>query len=149
MRRARQGGVELVILRERTLPKKALGALLETLLPLREQGLKLVIGRRLDLARAYALDGVQLAADAIPVREARAWLGPDALIGYSAHSVSDLADTTISTVDYLTVSPIYAPISKPGSGLIVSRKPATSGCLMVRPLSSSTPRKVLNCQGPR
>lgn len=115
VRRARQGGVELVILRERTLPKKALGALLETLLPLREQGLKLVIGRRLDLARAYALDGVQLAADAVPVREARAWLGPDALIGYSAHSGPEARRAEKEGASYVTLSPIYPTSSKPGA----------------------------------
>ena len=115
VRQARQGGVELVILRERTLPDSELGALLETLLPLRERGLKLVISRRLDLARAYALDGVQLAADAVPVCEARAWLGPAALIGYSAHSGPEARRAETEGASYVTLSPIYSTSSKPGT----------------------------------
>ncbi len=115
IRRARQGGVELVILRERTLPDSELGALLETLLPLRERGLKLMISRRLDLARAYALDGVQLAADAVPVCEARAWLGPAALIGYSAHSGPEARRAEKEGASYVTLSPIYSTSSKPGA----------------------------------
>ncbi len=115
VRRAQKGGVELVILRERTLPDAQLGTLLETLLPLRERGLKLVISRRLDLARAYALDGVQLAADAVPACEARAWLGPDALIGYSAHSGPEARQAEKEGASYVTLSPIYPTSSKPAA----------------------------------
>ncbi len=115
VRQARQGGVELVIVRERTLPDRELGALLETLLPLRERGLKLMISRRLDLARAYALDGVQLAADAVAVCEARAWLGPAALIGYSAHSGPEARRAEKEGASYVTLSPIYSTSSKPGA----------------------------------
>ena len=115
IQQAARGGVELVILRERTLPGGEYGALIEALLPLREQGLLLAISRRLDLARAYGLDGVHLAADAVPVREARAWLGPDALIGYSAHSAPEARAARAEGASYVTLSPIYPTSSKPGS----------------------------------
>ncbi len=104
-----------MVLRERSLGDAELGALLEKLLPLREQGLKLVISRRLDLVRAYGLDGVQLAADAIPLSEARAWLGPDALIGYSAHSGPEARLAEKEGASYVTLSPIYPTSSKPGA----------------------------------
>lgn len=112
---AAQGGVGLVVLRERNLPDAELGALLEALVPLRKSGLKLVASRRLDLARGYGLEGVHLAADAIPVREARAWLGPQALIGYSAHSGDEARQAAKEGASYVTLSPIYPTSSKPGA----------------------------------
>jgi len=103
-----------VVVRERSLPDAALGALLGRLQPLRAAGLRLVVSRRLDLARAYGLDGVHLASDAIPICEARSWLGADALIGYSAHSGPEARHAEKEGASYVTLSPIYPTSSKPG-----------------------------------
>lgn len=104
-----------MVLRERTLADAEYGKLIEELEPLRADGLKLVVSRRLDLARGYALDGVHLARDAVSVREARGWLGPDALIGYSAHAGEDARQAAAAGVSYVTLSPIYPTGSKPGA----------------------------------
>lgn len=109
------GGVGGVVLRERGLESAALAGLVQALLPLRHHGLVLVVSRRLDLARAYGLDGVHLAADAVPVGEARAWLGPDALIGYSAHSGPEARRAARAGASYVTLSPIHPTASKPGA----------------------------------
>jgi thiamine-phosphate pyrophosphorylase len=61
------------------------------------------------------MDGVHLAADAIPVAEARSWLGPEALIGYSAHSAGEARRVEQSGASYVTLSPIYPTGSKPGA----------------------------------
>lgn len=111
IRRAFEGGVEAVIVRE---PEPLV--LLEALAPLRARGLRVLVSRRLDLARAFALDGVHLAADAVPVGEARAWLGPDAWIGYSAHSGDEAARVAAQGASYVTLSPIHSTSSKPGAG---------------------------------
>jgi len=115
IRRLAQAGVDGVILRERSLPDDEVGLLLDALVPLRRRGLRLLVSRRLDLARAHGLDGVHLAADAIPVREARSWLGPDPLIGYSAHSGQEALRAAREGASYVTLSPIYTTDSKPGA----------------------------------
>ena len=115
VREAAGAGLEMVIVRERTLPDAKLGDLLESLRPLRERGLRLLVSRRLDLVRAHGLDGVHLAADGVGVSEARAWLGARALLGYSAHSREDAQAAAAAGADYVTLSPIYATASKPGA----------------------------------
>jgi thiamine-phosphate pyrophosphorylase len=112
---AARGGVELVVLRERALADTDWCELVARLEPLRRAGLRVVASRRLDLARALALDGVHLAADAVPVADARAWLGPDALIGYSAHGGAEARRAGKDGADYATLSPIWPTDSKPGS----------------------------------
>jgi thiamine-phosphate pyrophosphorylase len=69
---------------------------------------------------------VELAADvgsgAVHVRDmadlarAREMLGPSALIGLSAHSVADVANAKQAGAGYVTLSPIYETVSKPGYG---------------------------------
>ncbi len=113
--RAFRGGVRLVVVRERDLPGVAFGRLLEPLEPLRSAGLRVVVSRRADVARAYGLDGVHLAMDAIGVSDARGWLGPDALVGYSAHSGEEARRVAREGASYVTLSPIYATDSKPGA----------------------------------
>lgn len=112
---AAAGGVEAVLLRERSLSAVELAALVTALAPLRRAGLRVLISRRLDLARALGLDGVQLAADALPVAEARAWLGADAWIGYSAHAAREARAAAREGASYVMLSPIHPTESKPGA----------------------------------
>jgi thiamine-phosphate diphosphorylase len=111
--------VDGVLLRAPALGARELGALCDGLAPLRAKGLRVLASRRLDLALALDLDGVQLSADAIPVAEARAWLeragGKRLLLGYSAHSLAEAADVAARGADYVMLSPIFATDSKPGA----------------------------------
>ncbi len=76
--RLARGGVELVVLRERDWSAKEWSDCAARLAKLRAAGLLVLASRRLDLARALELDGVQLGAESVPVAEARAFLGPGA-----------------------------------------------------------------------
>ena len=109
------GGVELLIVRQFDWSARRWRSLAETLAPLRRSGLRVLASRRLDLVRALALDGVHLAADAVEVPRARAWLGEGALVGYSAHSGAEARRAADGGADYVTLSPIYATSSKPGA----------------------------------
>ena len=113
--RAFEGGVEAVVVRERSLETGALVRLIDALDAPRARGLRVLVSRRLDLARALGLDGVHLAADAVDVATARGWLGPDAWIGYSAHSGEEARDVAARGADYVTLSPVRATSSKPGA----------------------------------
>ena len=115
---AARGGAQAVLLRERALAAREIGALCRELAPLRAQGLRIFASRRLDLALALGLDGVQLTADALPVDEARSWLERGAkahlTLGYSAHSLDEAAEVAAQGADYVMLSPIFATDSKPG-----------------------------------
>jgi thiamine-phosphate pyrophosphorylase len=112
---AQRGGVDAVIVRERALSSAALGELLLQLTPLRSSGLRVLVSRRCDMVRAFELDGVQLARDAVSVATARTWLGPDCTIGYSAHTAPEARQAARDGADYVTLSPIFATGSKPGA----------------------------------
>ena len=106
--RLARGGVRLVILREPDAKAAEVADWVEALAPFRASGLRVLASRRLDWARALGMD-------AIPVAEARAWLGPEALIGYSAHSAGEARRVEQSGASYVTLSPIYSTGSKPGA----------------------------------
>jgi thiamine-phosphate pyrophosphorylase len=55
------------------------------------------------------------------VAEARRLLGNDALIGQSAHNADEIAQAAAAGADYVTLSPIFATISKPGYGPALGR----------------------------
>jgi thiamine-phosphate pyrophosphorylase len=115
LRAAFAGGLRMAVIRERDWDALAWRGLLRELAPQRAGGLRILASRRLDLARALGLDGVQLGADAVPVAQARRWLGPSAWIGYSAHSADEAAGAAREGASFVTLSPVFATDSKPGA----------------------------------
>ena len=111
---ALDGGCRWVLLRDKTLDAAARLAWLRRLQPLlcAVEGL-LCVSDDLDLAGLAG--GCHLNRQRDP-RQARAALGPEALIGYSAHNLEEARFAEQRGADYITLSPIFAPISKPGHG---------------------------------
>lgn len=126
-----RGGVGLVVLRERDWSGAQWTEAARRLEPARRRGLRVLASRRLDVASALGLDGVHLGREAVPVREARAFLGPDALIGYSAHEGDEARRAAAEGASYVMLSPIYPTTSKPGA---VAR-----GCDWLRKASEALP----------
>lgn len=104
------GGARTVLLREKDLPRPerlALAVALRDLLD-RVHG-RLIVAGPDPLAPDPAEGAVHLSAqDAMPASR-------PLLVGRSCHSEAELA--AASTVDYVTLSPIYPSLSKPGYGL--------------------------------
>ena len=134
-----RGGVELVVLREREWTGAEWTEAARRLEPARARGLRVVASRRLDVARALGLDGVHLGAEAVPIREARWFLGRDALIGYSAHDRDEALRAAAEGASYLTLSPIYRTDSKPEA--------PPRGCDWLRDASAATAVPVLALGG--
>ncbi len=67
-----------------------------------------------DLARSCDADGVHLGQDDGSVEEARALLGPDAIIGLSTHSEDQIAAAAERPVDHISVGPIWETPTKEG-----------------------------------
>jgi thiamine-phosphate pyrophosphorylase len=80
----------------------------------RRHGMQLSISADIGLAQKLGA-GVHLQSAGM-VDAARQRLGAGAVIGVSAHSQSDVADTAAAGADYATLSPIFLTGSKPGYG---------------------------------
>lgn len=72
----------------------------------------MLVNGRVDVAIAADADGVHLPSDSISAGAARKLLGPDKLIGISAHSLPDLTMAEREGADFAVFGPVYTPISK-------------------------------------
>ncbi|MBB2963919.1 thiamine phosphate synthase [Methylobacterium sp. R2-1] len=119
VRAAVAGGARFVWLRDRDLERAARRDLARDLIAILEPvGGHLVVGGDGDLAAETGAQGVHLPGSAgiDGIRTARKILGAAALIGFSAHSVAEIAAAEAAGADYATLSPIFLTASKPGYG---------------------------------
>lgn len=87
----------------------------------------LIVNDRADVAKLIDADGVHLGQDDLPPTAARQWLGPNAIIGVSTHSLDQARGAVAQGVaDYLGFGPVYATSSKlnpdPVQGITTLRK---------------------------
>jgi thiamine-phosphate pyrophosphorylase len=75
----------------------------------------LLINDRADVAKLSGAGGVHLGQDDLPLAEARAILGPGALIGISTHSDREIE--AAGAADYIGFGPVFVTRSKPGAPL--------------------------------
>lgn len=104
-----RGGASFIQLRAKQLTDKDL--MTETASALsaaRRCGARLIINDRVDVAALTSADGVHLGSEDLPVADARALLGPDAIIGCSTHSVEEAVAAGSLPVDYIALGPIFA-----------------------------------------
>ncbi len=109
------GGVDVVQLRDKDLEARPLLQRARLAAAVcREHGVPFVLNDRPDLALEVGADGVHVGQDDAPVSLARRILGPDAIVGLSTHSESDLAVAVGEDVSYLSAGPVEATPTKPG-----------------------------------
>ncbi|MEF8812702.1 MAG: thiamine phosphate synthase [Halovenus sp.] len=77
-----------------------------------EAGVPLIVNDRVDLAAVIDADGVHLGQSDLPVTAARDLLGPDALVGCSAATVTEARTAVADGADYLGVGSVYPTDSK-------------------------------------
>ncbi|HEX9080569.1 MAG TPA: thiamine phosphate synthase [Desulfuromonadaceae bacterium] len=117
VREALEGGVRAVQLREKDLSGRDLFSLAQELRAItREYGARLIINDRPDIALVTEADGVHLGAASLPVAAARTILGPERLIGYSAHAVAEARQAEAEGADFATFGPVYPTPSKAAYG---------------------------------
>jgi thiamine-phosphate pyrophosphorylase len=56
--------------------------------------------------------GVHVGQDDMPVSSVRALLGPQAIIGYSTHSVEQIDDAAVEPASYIAVGPVFPTQTK-------------------------------------
>ena len=105
---ALDGGVTCLQLREKEASAGEILALARTLLPLcRARRVPLLINDRVDIALAAGAGGVHLGQDDLPLPDARALLGPDRILGATAHTVEEALRAQAEGADYLGVGAMF------------------------------------------
>jgi thiamine-phosphate pyrophosphorylase len=112
-RRIAEGGATLVQLRDKNGDTRqmveAARAIKAALVP---YAIPFVVNDRIDVALAALADGVHIGPDDMAVEDARALLGPDAIIGVSIKSVEAAEAAPVGLIDYAGVGGVYATLSK-------------------------------------
>jgi thiamine-phosphate pyrophosphorylase len=119
LRAALNGGVDIVQLREKELPRREIELAASTFRRLCDTYSALfVVNDDPDLARACNADGVHVGQDDIAAADVRTILGPDAIVGLSTHSEEQLAAAAGQPVDYVSVGPIWETPTKAGRAAV-------------------------------
>jgi len=114
---AAAGGVSIVQLREKDATTRefvAIGRRVAEIL--RSRRIPLIINDRVDVALAVLADGVHLGTSDMSVTDARAILGPRAIIGLSVENEKQAVTAERLDVDYLGVSPVFSTPTKTDTG---------------------------------
>jgi len=117
VRRALEGGVRAVQLREKDLSSAALYRIAAELRSITSDfDARFIINDRLDIALAVGADGVHIGVNSLPVVAARRLLGQDKIIGYSAHGIDEALRAQADGADFVTFGPLYPTPSKAAYG---------------------------------
>ena len=112
---ALRGGVDIVQLREKSLPRREIERAAQTFRRLCDTYSALfIVNDDPDLARACDADGVHVGQEDLGVEEARSALGPDAIVGLSTHSEEQIAASADTPANYISVGPIWETPTKEG-----------------------------------
>ncbi len=95
----------------------------------RPLGAPVLINDRADVALAAGADGVHLPANSLSPRDARALLGPQALIGFSCHSADDAARA--EGANFCVFGPVFQTPGKEAQGLAALSRAARATALPV------------------
>jgi thiamine-phosphate pyrophosphorylase len=115
LRAALNGGVDIVQLREKGLPRREVERAALTFRRLCDTYSALfIVNDDPDLARTCNADGVHVGQGDVPASEAREALGPEAIVGLSTHSREQIAASAEVPVDYISAGPIWETPTKEG-----------------------------------
>jgi thiamine-phosphate pyrophosphorylase len=113
VRRALQGGVKAIQLREKDMDTRELLKLAYKMRDLTNKyKAKLFINDRFDIALAVGADGVHLTQNSIPAGAVRKTVKKKLLIGASAHSLKETKIAEKGGADFITLGPVYRTPSK-------------------------------------
>jgi len=103
-----EAGVHLIQLRDKQLDDRRLLERARLLRQLTRQGRTLfVVNDRPDLAVLARADGVHVGQQELSVKDARAIVGPEALVGVSTHSIDEARQAVLDGANYIGVGPAF------------------------------------------
>lgn len=113
VRESLDGGVTMVQLREKTLDEANFFAEAKELQALcRERGVLFLVNDNVEIAREMDADGVHVGQSDMEAQDVRALLGPDKILGVSAHTVEQAILAEKHGADYLGVGAVFPTGSK-------------------------------------
>lgn len=108
------GRVDILQLRAKRSSPEEICRLAGALAPLcRAAGVPLILNDHPQLVAEAGADGVHVGQDDLPVPEVRRIVGPDAIIGLSTHSLSQVRAAREAAPDYIGFGPLFATPTKP------------------------------------
>ena len=107
------GGARFIQVRAKQLPSGVLLELCDAVVQAaaRYQA-SVIVNDRADIAALSRAAGVHLGQDDLDPAAARALLGPDAIVGYSTHTVSQVEAAVDQPLSYIAVGPVFGTRSK-------------------------------------
>ena len=114
-RRAVAGGATLVQLRDKdggTVRTVETGRALKAALA--GTGAKLIVNDDAEAAVAVGADGLHVGQSDLSIAEARARIGPEAILGLSVETPGQAAQVDPALVNYVGAGPVFATSTKPG-----------------------------------
>lgn len=112
---ALEGGVDILQLREKTMPAKRVLELGKKIKQLCLQYDTLfIVNDRIDIAALLEADGVHLGQDDLSVADARAILGDKCIVGVSTHAPAQAQKAVEDGADYIGMGPVFATPTKQG-----------------------------------
>ncbi len=118
VKEAVNGGATMIQLREKNMSDDELKK--EALLIKDSCNVPLIIDNNIEVCKAVGADGVHVGQDDMPVKEARAILGDDYVIGATAHNVSEAIQAEKEGADYLGVGAAFGSSTKNDAKKIIS-----------------------------
>lgn len=107
------GGAEFIQIREKELSSAEFFAEAEAAMAVaRARGLRIMINDRVDIALMIGAAGVHLGQEDLPPQAARKLLGPNAIIGFSTHTLEQAVEAAKMPVDYIAFGPIFPTTTK-------------------------------------
>ena len=75
-------------------------------------GAAVIVNDRVDVAKMCGAAGVHVGQDDLPPVEARALLGPEAIVGFSTHTTTQIAGALAWPITYVAVGPVFGTRTK-------------------------------------
>lgn len=112
MEEALRGGCDIIQLRDKKSPKRAVLEKAQALRELtRRYGATFIVNDHIDVALAVDADGIHLGQDDLPLEEARKIVGGK-IIGISTHAIEEARQAERDGADYIGVGPVFPTKSK-------------------------------------
>lgn len=120
VRRMFDGGARFIQIRDKqSTPREFHDYAAEIIANFRGTEATIIINDRVDIALALKADGVHLGQDDLPPEQARKLLGPDAIIGFSTHSVEQAVAAAKLPIDYIAIGPVFLTSTKEDPDAVV------------------------------
>jgi thiamine-phosphate diphosphorylase len=113
VKRLSAGGATLVQLREKNLTPAEFYLEARAAIEIaRQNGLRIIINDRVDIAAALDADGVHLGQGDLPPQAARDLLGEAVIIGFSTHNLDQAREAIRLPINYLAIGPVFETSTK-------------------------------------